>query len=67
MNMSEYCDLLSKEAKGRYEEKLKLTELGLVEDPYNKRNKNQNDMTAWSPLKYGHVLMYFIRQLGLYM
>ena len=66
--MSEYYDTLSKESKARYAEKLKLTGLGLEEDPYEDRNKNnyKEDMTAWPPLKYGHIFTYFIRWPGLY-
>ena len=66
--MSEYYDSLSKEAKARYSEKLKLAGLGLEEDPYHERNKNkyQDDMTAWPPLEYGHIFTYFIRRPGLY-
>ena len=66
--MSEYCDSLSTEAKARYEEKLNLAGLSLEEDPYDERNKNnyKDDMTAWPPLEYGHIFMYFIRRPGLY-
>lgn len=34
VNISKYYDLLSKEAKARYEEKLRLTGLSLEEYPY---------------------------------
>ena len=66
--MSEYNDILSKESKARYAEKLKLTGLGLEEDPYNDKNKNKykDDVTAYPPLEYGHIFTYIIKRPGLY-
>ena len=58
LKMSKYYDTLSEESKATYAEKLKLAGLGLEEDPYDDRNKNKykNDMTAWPPFEYGHIL-----------
>ena len=58
--MSDYYKSLDGEAKERYRRKSELAGLGLENDPYAPANHEifKDDMAAWPPLEYGHILGY---------
>ena len=56
--MSDHYLSLKETAKARYRLKLQLLGIPLESDPYTSGNANfQDDMTAWPPVEYGHILV----------